>query len=227
LANFAPKGKERKVTMNKTSRSKVRRVPNRAHYDKETIFRILDDSQVCHIAFIHQKQPVSIPTIFGRNGDKLFIHGAMASRLLLCLQDGFDICVSVAHVDGLVLARSAFHHSIHYRSVVVFGRAIKVVEDEKPTALKAISDHLMPGRWEEVRKPSTDELKSTLVLKISIDEASAKIRQGGPKDDKKDENLDIWAGEIPMITKPGEAISDTKLRPGVPVPKSVIDYFAT
>jgi len=130
----------------KSTRSKVKRVPKRGHYDKETIYRILDDSQICHIGFVHHDRPVVIPTIFGRAGDKIFIHGASVSRLIVELEKGIDISASIAHVDGLVLARSAFHHSMNYRSVVLFGKAVLVDNEHKNAALKAISDHLIPGR---------------------------------------------------------------------------------
>jgi nitroimidazol reductase NimA-like FMN-containing flavoprotein (pyridoxamine 5'-phosphate oxidase superfamily) len=205
-------------------KSKLKRVPKRGHYDKKTIYQILDASQICHIAFIHHDQPVSIPTIFGRSGDKLYIHGATVSRLIAELQKGFAISLSAAHIDGLVLARSAFHHSMNYRSVVVFGKAQLVSDEGKNEALKVISDHLIPGRWEEVRKPSFKELKATQVLEIIIDEASAKIRTGGPNDDKEDYELDIWAGEIPLSTVAQQPIPDKLMKPGLKIPKSVIAY---
>ncbi len=211
--------------MKPTDKTKVKRAPKRGHYDKETIYQILDVSQICHIAFVYKGHPVSIPTIFGRSGDKLYIHGATVSRMIVELEKGLDLSLSVAHVDGLVLARSAFHHSMNYRSVVLFGTAKLVPEDQANDALKAISDHLIPGRWEEVREPSTKELKATKVLEINIDEASAKIRTGGPVDDKEDYDLDIWAGVLPFKTMIGEPIDDEKLKAGLEVPKSVIDLF--
>lgn len=211
--------------MKQIEKSKVKRAPKRGHYDKKTIYQILDASQICHIAFIHQGQPVSIPTIFGRSGNKLYIHGATVSRLIVELEKGLDISLSVAHIDGLVLARSAFHHSMNYRSVVVFGKAQLVGEKGKNEALKVISDHLIPGRWEEVREPNFKELKATKVLEITIDEASAKIRTGGPNDDKEDYELEIWAGEIPLKTVAEAPIPDKKMKPGLEVPKSVIGYY--
>ena len=197
--------------MDQTKRSKVKRAPKRGHYDEETIFRVLDDGQICHIGFIHHDRPVVIPTIYGRSGNRLFIHGATVSRLIVELEKGIDISMSVAHVDGLVLARSAFHHSMNYRSVVVFGKAKLIGDHEKNTALKVISDHLIPGRWEEVREPNTKELKATTVLEIIIDEASAKIRTGGPIDDKEDYKLKVWAGEIPLKRMPTIPTADEKL----------------
>jgi hypothetical protein len=211
--------------MKQTEKSKVKRSPKRGHYDQETIYRILDASKICHIAFIHHEQPVSIPTIFGRSGDKLYIHGATVSRLIVELEKGIDISLSVAHVDGLVLARSAFHHSMNYRSVVVFGKARLVSNENKNEALKAISDHLIAGRWEEVRAPNAKELKATKVLEITIDEASAKIRTGGPIDDAEDYELDIWAGEISLKTLAQQPVPDKKMKPGLSIPKSVLDYL--
>ena len=208
-----------------TAKSKIKRVPKRGHYDRETINKILDESQICHIAFNHNGHPVSIPTIFGRYGDKLYIHGASVSRMIQELEKGLEISLSVAHVDGLVLARSAFHHSMNYRSVVVFGKARLVADNELNDALKIISDHLIPGRWEEVRLPNTKELKATKVLEISIDETSAKVRTGDPVDDEEDYALNIWAGVIPFKNIVSEPINDGKLRAGINLPASVINYL--
>lgn len=213
------------VTMNKTNKSKIKRAPKRGHYDEETIFRVLDAGQIAHVAFIHHGHPVVIPTNYGRSGNKLYIHGASVSRLMVELEKGIDVSMSVAHVDGLVLARSAFHHSMNYRSVVVFGKARLVGDEDKNTALKIISDHLIPGRWEEVREPNAKELKATKVLEISIDEASAKIRTGGPIDDDEDYDLDIWAGEIPLNHRASIPISDVKLKDGIEAPNSVLNYM--
>ena len=211
--------------MKNSERSKLKRAPKRGHYDKKTIYKILDAGQICHIGFIHNGRPVVIPTIYGRSGDKLYIHGATVSRLIVELEKGIDISLSVAHVDGLVLARSAFHHSMNYRSVVLFGTAKLLDDQEKNGALKAISDHLITGRWEEVREPNAKESKATKVLEIEIDEASAKIRTGGPIDDKEDYELNIWAGEIPLKKMPMEPVEDEMLKVGIKVPKSVIDYL--
>lgn len=211
--------------MNQTERSKVKRAPKRGHYDKKTIYNILDAGQICHVGFIHHNRPVVIPTIYGRSKDTLYIHGATVSRLIIELAKGIDISLSVAHVDGLVLARSAFHHSMNYRSVVVFGKAKLVADHEKNEALKVISDHLIPDRWEEVREPNAKELKATKVLEITIDEASAKTRTGGPVDDKKDYELDIWAGVIPYNQQAEKPVVDEQLKPGVALPKSVVDYM--
>ena len=210
--------------MKPTDRSKIKRAPKRGYYDKETIYGILDDGQICHIGFIHHNRPVVIPTIYGRKDDKLYIHGAKVSRLIVELEKGIDISLSVAHVDGLVLARSAFHHSMNYRSVVIFGKAKLVGDAQKNEALKAISDHLIEGRWEEVRAPNPKELKATKVLEITIEEASAKIRTGGPIDDKEDYEMDVWAGVVPFETNILEPINDEKLKVGLELSKSVQKY---
>lgn len=211
--------------MKPTEKSKIKRVPKRGHYDEETIFRVLDAGRICHVGFIHQGHPVVIPTIYGWSGNKLYLHGASVSRLIVELEKGIDISLSVAQVDGLVLARSAFHHSMNYRSVVVFGNAKLVKDDKKNAALKIISDHLIAGRWEEIREPNAKELKATKVLEITIEEASAKIRTGPPIDDTEDYKLDIWAGEIPLKKLAVSPIADAKLKPGIEVPKSVLNFI--
>ncbi|MDZ7604109.1 MAG: pyridoxamine 5'-phosphate oxidase family protein [Cyclobacteriaceae bacterium] len=211
--------------MQKSNRSKVKRVPKRAHYDEATINAILDAGQICHVGFIHHGKPVVIPTIYGRSGNVLYIHGATVSRLITELSKGIDIALSVAHVDGLVLARSAFHHSMNYRSVVLFGTATLVDFHEKSMALKAISDHLIPGRWGEVREPNDKELKATSVLKITIDEGSAKVRTGDPVDDEEDYDLDIWAGVLPFKVVRETPVPDKKLRAGIPMAESVKKFL--
>jgi nitroimidazol reductase NimA-like FMN-containing flavoprotein (pyridoxamine 5'-phosphate oxidase superfamily) len=206
-------------------RNKVKRVPERGHYDKSTVFEILDAGKICHASFVVNNQPFVIPTIYGRDGDSLYIHGATTSRLIKKLETGVQMSLAVTHLDGLVLARSAFHHSMNYRSVVVFGTA-KLVEDVKKLhALKVISEHLIPGRWEESRQPYEKELKGTAVLEVTIDQASAKIRTGGPKDDKEDYDLDIWAGVVPMQTTYQTIIPDIELKNGIGIPKSVINLI--
>jgi len=211
--------------MEPTNKTKVKRAPKRGHYDQKTINEILDASQICHIAFNHSGHPVSIPTLFGRSGNKIYIHGASVSRMMVELEKGLDLSLSVALVDGLVLARSAFHHSMNYRSVVVFGKAVLVHDEQKNEALRAISDHLIPGRWEEVRTPNAKELKATNVLEISLDEASAKIRTGGPVDEKEDYDLDVWAGVLPFKNIVQEPVPDDQLKSGIEVPRSVLDYI--
>lgn len=206
-------------------RNKVKRVPERGHYDKETVFQILDAGKICHASFVVDDQPFVIPTIYGRDGDVLYLHGATTSRLIKQLETGVKMALAVTHLDGLVLARSAFHHSMNYRSVVVFGTAKLVADDKKMHALKVISDQLIPERWEESRLPNSKELKGTSVLEITIDQASAKIRTGGPKDDKEDYELDIWAGVVPMRSSYQTIIPDPELKNGIEIPKSVINLI--
>ncbi len=208
-----------------TERTRVKRLPNRAAYDRETVYAILDAGFICHVGYVMDGQPYVIPTGYARIGDDLYIHGSSASRMLRNLAQGVDVCVTVTLVDGLVLARSAFHHSINYRSVVVLGNA-KLVEDaaEKSKALEAFTEHVIPGRWPEIRWPSELELKATSVLKLPIEEASAKIRTGDPKDDEEDYAMDIWAGVLPLSTVPGEPIDDSRLEKKIPVPEHVSRY---
>jgi uncharacterized protein len=209
----------------RTERTAVRRLPQRASYEREQVYQILDAGFVCHVGFVVDGQPFVIPTAYGRAGDTLYIHGAAASRMLKTLGAGMDACVTVTHVDGLVLARSAFHHSINYRSVVVFGRAT-VVEgrEEKMTALRAFMEHVTPGRWDEVRAPDERELNATLVLALPLAEASAKVRTGAPVDDEEDLTLDVWAGVLPLRTVAGEPVSDALLKDKTPLSKSVEAY---
>ena len=177
---------------------RVKRQPKRGHYDKETIYRILDSDFMCTISFVHQGVPVGIPTIYGRKGNTLYLHGAGTSRMMTELDKGVDLCVTMFNVHGLVLAKSAFHHSLNYESVVVFGKGKAVAPEDKMEALKAVSDQILKGRWEESRLPNEKELKATSVIAIDITEASAKIRTGPPGDDKADEHLPIWSGVVPI-----------------------------
>jgi nitroimidazol reductase NimA-like FMN-containing flavoprotein (pyridoxamine 5'-phosphate oxidase superfamily) len=208
-----------------TTRTTVKRLPKRANYERETVNAILDEGFICHVGFIADARPVVIPTGYGRLGDKLYLHGSAASRMLRALREGIDVCVTVTLVDGLVLARSAFHHSMNYRSVVIFGKA-EVVEDEaeKMKALHAFTDHVMRRRWEETRTPTSQELRATLVLALSLDEASAKIRTGPPIDDDEDYSLPVWAGELPLRLATGEAIPDPQLPAGIELPQYIRDY---
>ncbi len=207
-------------------RNKVKRVPNRGHYDRETIYKILDAGTICHVSFIHNNQPFIIPTLYGRHGDRIYMHGASSSRLIKNLEKGFPVALSVTHVDGLVLARSAFHHSMNYRSVVAFGTARLTAEGDKTEALKVISDQVIKGRWEETRLPNQKELKATSVLEFDIEQASAKIRTGGPSDDKPDYELDIWAGVLPINYTAGDPLEDELLKTDIPIPNSVKSYLS-
>jgi uncharacterized protein len=208
-----------------TERTKVKRLPARGAYDRETIYSILDEGFICHVGFNIDGQPYVIPTGYARIGDDLYIHGSAASRMLRNLSKGVDVCVTVTLVDGLVLARSAFHHSINYRSVVILGKA-ELVEDreEKDKVLEAFTEHIIPGRWAEIRWPNELEMKATSVLKLPIEEASAKIRTGGPKDDDEDYEMNIWAGVLPLNISPGDPIADDVLPEGIEAPEHVIRY---
>jgi len=206
----------------KTDKTKVKRIPKRGAYDKETIYRILDNDFVCQIGFVYNNYPVVIPTIYGRKDDKLYFHGASVSRMLQTMEKGVQVSINVTKTNGLVLARSAFHHSLNYESVTIFGNATLVENDkDKIDALRVITDQIIPERWNEVRLPNKKELNVTKVLQLKITEASAKIRDEGVGDDKEDYDLDIWAGIIPIETKYGAAINDDKLKEGIQIPESV------
>lgn len=209
-----------------TERNTVRRLPQRAVYEREQVYAILDAGFVCHVGFVADGQPFVIPTAYGRANDMLYLHGSRASRMMKTLGAGVDACVTVTHVDGLVLARSAFHHSLNYRSVVVFGRAT-VVEDAagKIEAMRAFTEHLMRGRWSEVREPNERELNTTLVLALPLAEASAKVRTGQPIDDAEDLQLPVWAGVVPLRVEAGEPISDPQLKDGTPPSQAVREYL--
>ena len=205
-----------------TKQTQVQRLPDRGKYDSETVFKILDEAFVCHVGFAVDGQPFVIPTNYARVGEKLYIHGSAASRMLKTLTGGIPVCVTVTLVDGLVMARSAFHHSVNYRSVVALGRAV-LVEDpaEKMRALELFTNHVAPGRWDEVRVPTDLELKGTTVMSLDLKEVSAKVRVGPPKDDAEDYALPIWAGVVPLKTVAGTPIPDPKLTAGIEVSESV------
>ncbi|HLK33742.1 MAG TPA: pyridoxamine 5'-phosphate oxidase family protein [Terriglobales bacterium] len=190
-----------------TSRTTVHRHPERGTHEREIINRILDEGFICHVGFVSEGQPYVIPTGYGRVGDTIYIHGSAASRMLRNLEQGIEMCLTVTLLDGLVLARCAFSHSMNYRSVVVLGKASLVSDpEEKLAALRAISEQIIPGRWVEVRQPDTQELKATSVLKLPLAEASAKIRTGGPKDKEEDLILSVWAGVLPLSLVPGTPV---------------------
>ena len=208
-----------------TGRTTLKRLPKRAAYDRETVYAILDEGFVCHVGFAVDGTPYVIPTGYGRDGDVLYIHGSAASRMLRALEQGVQVCVTVTLLDGLVLARSAFHHSMNYRSVVVFGVASVVTEDEeKLKALRTFSEQVIPGRWNEVREPDEGELKATIVLKLPLAEASAKVRTGPPIDDEPDYQLRVWAGELPLHLQAGNPVADARLPEGIDPPGYVIHY---
>jgi uncharacterized protein len=195
----------------KTPRTKLRRLPKRGAHDRPAIDAILDEALISHIGFVHDDKPAVIPTLHARLGDEVLIHGSAASRMLRALAHGIDLCLTATLIDGLVLARSAFHHSVNYRSVVLYGQAHLVSEpDEKEQALEAFTERLLPGRWADVRWPTGKELKATTVLKLPISEGSAKVRTGPPIDDEPDYALDVWAGVIPLTLTRGEPVPDAR-----------------
>jgi len=209
----------------RTPRTTLKRLPKRGSHERETINQILDAGFICHVGFVIEGQPFVIPTGYARVGDRLIIHGSQASRMLRALKTGIDACVNVTLIDGLVLARSAFHHSMNYRSVVILGRATLIDErEEKLEALFALSEHMIPGRWQEVRKPSEAELQQTTVLSMPIEEASAKIRTGPPLDDEEDYAMEVWAGVLPMRMATAEPIADPRLLENVEVPDYLFNY---
>lgn len=209
-----------------TQRTQIKRLPQRGNYDRALIHQILDEALICQVGFVVDGQPFVIPTAYGRVGDCLYIHGSPASRMLRTLKAGVEVCVTVTLLDGLVLARSAFHHSMNYRSVVIFGKATVVeAASEKLEALKAFTDHVMPGRWAEVRSPNPQELAGTLVLSLPLEEASAKVRTGPPKDDEADYALPVWAGELPLRLATLNPIPDPLLRSDVELSASVEHYL--
>jgi nitroimidazol reductase NimA-like FMN-containing flavoprotein (pyridoxamine 5'-phosphate oxidase superfamily) len=208
-----------------TERTTVKRLPKRGVYDRETIYDILDEGFICHVGFTVGGQPFVIPTGYARVGDQLFIHGSQVSRMLRTLSGGIDVCVTVTLVDGLVLARSAFHHSINYRSVVIFGNAVPVDDRAaKLAALFAFSEHVIRGRWNDVREPTVQELKATTVLSLSLAEASAKVRSGSPIDDDEDYALDVWAGVLPLKLSAGAPINDPRLSEDIQPPVYLLNY---
>jgi uncharacterized protein len=208
-----------------TSRTTLRRLPARGHFDRATVNAVLDEALVCHVGFVSDGQPFVIPTIHARGGDQVFVHGSAASRMLKTLQGGVPVCLTATLVDGLVLARSAFHHSMNYRSVVVLGDAQAVTDErEKWDALHAIVEHVAPGRWSEVREPNAKELAATLVLRLPIEEASAKVRTGPPLDDEEDYALECWAGVLPLRLTPGAPEPDPRMPAGRALPASVVKY---
>ena len=214
------------TTTLQTPRTTVKRLPARGAYDAATVFGILDEALLCHISFVVDGQPFGLPTIHARVGEVLYVHGSAASRMLRTAAGGTPICVTVTQLDGLVLARSAFHHSMNYRSVVVLGSAALVSDpDEKRAALEAIVEHVAPGRSAEVRPPTALELKGTSVLCLPIEEASAKVRTGPPVDDEEDYALPVWAGVLPLSLRPGAPVADPRLPQGTPVAPSVEAYI--
>jgi nitroimidazol reductase NimA-like FMN-containing flavoprotein (pyridoxamine 5'-phosphate oxidase superfamily) len=208
-----------------TPRTRLVREPDRAVYDREAAYKILDEGFLCHVGFVADAQPFVIPTSYGRKDDSLYIHGSAASRMLRQMKEGVPVCVTVTLLDGLVLARSIFNHSMNYRSVVILGQATLVDDPaEKLEALRLLSEHIIPGRWADSRQPNEKELKATSVLWLPIDEFSAKVRQGPVVDDEPDYSFPTWAGVLPLEMKVGEPIDDARLMQGQTVPEYVRRY---
>jgi len=208
-----------------TERTTLKRLPKRGVYDRQLVYGILDEGFICHVGFAVEGQPFVIPTGYARAGEQLFIHGSQVSRMLRTLSSGIDVCVTVTLVDGLVLARSAFHHSINYRSVVIFGRAT-IVDDRqaKLAALFAFSEQVIPGRWNDVREPTEQELRATTVLALPLIEVSAKVRTGPPIDDDEDYALNVWAGVLPLKIAAGAPVSDPRLPETIAPPSYALRY---
>jgi uncharacterized protein len=225
---FAPRFSMRCIvpeTIPPTERTRVVRESHRGAYDRETIYKILDEGFVCHVGFSIDGQPYVIPTLFARVGDAIYFHGSAASRMLRNVSDGIPVCVTVTLTDGFVLARSVFNHSMNYRSVVALGKAILVDRlEEKVKALHAFTEKILPGRWSDARQPNEKELKATSVLRLPLTEVSAKMRVGPPEDDAPDYALPIWAGVIPLSLAPGAPIRDEKCDPAIPTPAYATHY---
>ena len=211
-----------------SARTRVVREPHRGVYDRETAYRILDEGFLCHVGFVVDGQPFVIPTSYGRKDANLYIHGSAASRMLRQMKEAAPVCVTVTLLDGLVLARSVFNHSMNYRSVVILGKATLVDDPaEKLAALRTLAEHILPGRWDDARQPNDRELKQTSVLRVPIEEFSAKVRTGPPLDDEEDYSFPTWAGVLPLETKAGAPIRDPLLDPGREAPAYVRDYSRT
>lgn len=209
----------------RTHRTTLKRLPKRGTFDRDQINSILDEGFICHVGFVVEGSPIVIPTGYARVADKLVIHGSQASRMLRSLGSHIDVCVTVTLIDGLVLARSAFHHSMNYRSAVIFGAAQPIEErQEKLAALRALSEHMIPGRWDDVRAPNEAELQQTTVLSIPLAEMSAKIRTGPPLDDDEDYELEIWAGVIPLRLTAGAPVDDPNLKSKISPPDYATSY---
>jgi nitroimidazol reductase NimA-like FMN-containing flavoprotein (pyridoxamine 5'-phosphate oxidase superfamily) len=218
--------KDRNMTkFSKTDQNRIKRLPQRGHYDRETIYQILDEALICHVGFVENKQPYVIPINFARVGDTIVLHGAKASRLLKHIASAHPVCMEATVVDGLVLARSVFHHSLNFRSVVLFGTG-QIIEDEqeKLAALEAITEHLIPGRWREARLPNRKEMNATSVVSIKIEQASAKVRSGPPGDDDADYAMPIWAGVLPLQEMALSPIRDELMTQDVAVPEYIAKY---
>jgi nitroimidazol reductase NimA-like FMN-containing flavoprotein (pyridoxamine 5'-phosphate oxidase superfamily) len=209
----------------KTARNKVKRHPERGHYDRSIIHPIVDEALLCHVGFVQDNQPYVIPTLHARQGETILLHGAKGSRLLRHVEAGAEVCITITLIDGIVLARSVFSHSINYRSVVIFGKGTLIAgEAERLRALETFTERLIPGRWRDVRQPNAVELKQTTIVAVAIESAVAKIRTGPPKDQDDDLELPVWAGVLPLHQVPGTPIADSQLKTGIEVPEYIQNY---
>lgn len=209
----------------RTPTNKVVRSPKRGHYDRKTLFEILDAHFLCHASYIFQNTALTIPTAYGRKGNTVFLHGAKKNRSLTSMLEAENVSVTVTHIDGLVLARSVFHHSMNYRSAVIFGKARVLTDDqEKMEALEIITENIVPGRWNEARLPNEKEMKATIVIAIDIEEASSKIRVGDPSDEPEDYSLNVWAGVIPLELNEKKFVPDPAMDESIDIPDSVLKY---
>ena len=212
-------------TFEPTANTTLKRLPERGSFDRATVNAILDEGFICHVGFVVDAQPFVIPTSYARVDDRLFIHGSAASRMLRSLSNGIPVCVTVTLIDALVLARSAFHHSINYRSVVILGTATPLEDSrDKMAAMRAFTEHVVPGRWSQVREPTEQELRATTVLSLPLAEVSAKIRTGPPKDDAEDYAIPVWAGELPLRLTAGTPVADTNGAATHPLPDYILRY---
>ncbi len=209
----------------KTTRNKVKRLPERGYYDSSVIYPIIDEALLCHVGFVQDNQPCVIPTLHARQGDRVLLHGAKGSRLLRHVGSGGEVCITITLVDGIVLARSVFHHSINYRSVVIFGKG-ELIEGEEARleAMEKFTERLIPGRWQDARPPNPVELKQTTIVAVTIESASAKIRTGPPRDDEEDIGLPVWAGILPLSQISGAPIADPDLKAGIEIPDYIYNY---
>ncbi|MCA9984938.1 MAG: pyridoxamine 5'-phosphate oxidase family protein [Anaerolineales bacterium] len=212
-----------------TGLNRIKRVPKRADYDKEGVYAVVDAALICHVGMVTDEgQPVVIPTIHARQGDNILIHGATTSRMLNYIGAGKPLCITITHLDGLVLARSVFHHSMNYRSAVLYGKGTLLTDPaEKMAALEIFTEKLIPGRWADARMPNETETKATHIVSVPIDLASAKVRTGPPGDDEEDYALDVWAGVLPMHTVFGDLQADDQLKEGIKVPDYLREYAAS
>ena len=214
-------------TFEKTKRNTVVRAHTRGSYDKESVYSIVDASLICHVGFVQNGQPFVIPTIHAREDDTILLHGATTSRLIQHVQAGHEICITVTHLDALVLARSVMHHSMNYRSAVLFGRGHLVSDEETLRCMQVFTEKLIPGRWADCRPPNAKELKATSIVAVPIESASAKARVGPPIDDEEDYELPYWAGIVPIQQRLTTPVSDSRLNAGIEVPEYMIDYIET